>query len=64
MLLETTVRSLTPLSRTASMRSRGTPESPNPPTASVIPSRRVSASSSAALSLSLDMATLSHCVHV
>jgi hypothetical protein len=42
-LLDTIARSRTPLSRTASIRSRGMPQSPKPPTAIVIPSRTRSA---------------------
>ncbi len=56
-LLDTMVRSLTPLSRTTSIKSAGTPQMPNPPTAISWPSVSTSASAWAALSPILDPET-------
>src|SRR5689334_16158098 len=57
MLLLTTVRSRAPDSTSARMRVVGLPERPNPPTATVIPSRAAARTASAALSTSLPIRT-------
>ena len=54
MLLDTMVRSRTPESRTASIRSTGMPQSPNPPTAISWPSASTSRSASIAPVPTLD----------